>query len=323
MDPTSRQPGNLERCIRLTCRRRNLAASTEKIYLGWIIRFIRYHGVKHPEEMGAVEINDFLSFLATRRRIAASTQNQALNALVFLYRDVLKMELGGFDAFIRAKKPMLLPVVLSRSETQLLLGQLTGVPGLVARLLYGSGLRLSEGLSLRVKDLDFEYNIIHVKAGKGNKDRKTILPEELQPSLKRHLEVVRKIHETDLSNDSGSAPLPFAFERKSNSSAHSWIWQFVFPSSTLSTNPVSGEILRYHRSPSTIQKAVKDASKICQIPKRVTCHTLRHSFATHLLESGCNIRIIQELLGHKDVRTTTKYTHVMQKGMAIRSPLDR
>ena len=300
-----------------------MARSTETIYWGWIRRFVRHHDMAHPEDLDEEAIREYLNSLATDRNVAASTQNQALNALVFLYKHVLDTPLEDFSAFIRARKPRRLPVVLSPREAQCLLNLMEGVPGLIARLLYGTGLRLGEALNLRIKDLDFEYGLIHVCAGKGEKDRKTMLPERLNPYLRRHIITVKRLHEADLMDGAGQVPLPYAFDRKSSSAVTEWGWQWVFPSSRMSTNPETGLIARYALSPSTVQKAVKVAAKAYGITKRVTCHTLRHSFATHLLEGGYNIRTVQELLGHKDLRTTMIYTHVLGRGLHVRSPLDR
>jgi integron integrase len=300
-----------------------MAHSTESIYWGWIRRFVRHHDMAHPEDLDEEAIREYLNSLATDRNVAASTQNQALNALVFLYKHVLDTPLEDFSAFICARKPRRLPVVLSPREAQCLLNLMEGVPGLIARLLYGTGLRLGEALNLRIKDLDFEYGLIHVCAGKGEKDRKTMLPERLNPYLRRHLITVKRLHEADLMDGAGQVPLPYAFDRKSPSAATEWGWQWVFPSSRMSTNPETGLIARYALSPSTVQKAVKVAAKAYGITKRVTCHTLRHSFAKHLIEGGYDIRTVQELLGHKDLRTTMIYTHVLGHGLHVRSPLDR
>jgi len=300
-----------------------MARSTETIYWGWIKRFVRHHDMAHPADLDEEAIREYLNNLATDRNVAASTQNQALNALVFLYKHVLDTHLDDFSAFIRARKPRRLPVVLSPREAQCLLNLMEGVPGLIARLLYGTGLRLGEALNLRVKDLDFEYGLVHVCAGKGEKDRKTMLPERLNLYLKRHLNQVRRLHEVDLMDGAGQVPLPYAFDRKSPGAATEWGWQWVFPSTRMSTDPETGLIARYALSPSTVQKAVKKAAKACGITKRVTCHSLRHSFATHLIEGGYDIRTVQELLGHKDLRTTMIYTHVLGRGLHVRSPLDR
>lgn len=305
------------------CRRKNMAESTESIYWNWIKRFVRYHDMAHPEDLDSEAIREFLNHMASNRQVAASTQNQALNALVFLYRHVLHMPPENFGAFIRATKPKRLPVVLTSREALCLLNVMEGVPGLIARLLYGTGLRLGEALQLRIKDIDFEYRMVHVCAGKGDKDRKTMLPEGLMPQLRHHLINVKRVHEADLMEGGGQAPLPYAFDRKSRSAATDWIWQWVFPSSRLSVVHETGQIIRFHLAPSTIQKAVKAAAKQCHITKRVTCHSLRHSFATHLIETGYDVRTVQELLGHKDLRTTMIYTHVLGRGLSVRSPLDR
>lgn len=318
-----RKRGDLQRRMHQACRRKSMAPSTEKIYWGWIKRFIRYHDLAHPSDLDAEAVRDFLNHMASGRNVAASTQNQALNALVFLYRHVLNAPLDDFSTFIRARKPKRIPVVMTPREARCVLNLMDGTPALIARLLYGTGLRLGEALQLRVKDLDFEYGLIHVCAGKGEKDRKTMLPDQIHPALKRHLEWVKRQHEADLMEGGGQAPLPYAFDRKSTSAATEWGWQWVFPSSRLSVIPETGQITRFHLSPSSIQKAVKQAAQQCGIAKRVTCHTLRHSFATHLIESGYDIRTVQELLGHKDLRTTMIYTHVLGRGLHVRSPLDR
>lgn len=273
--------------------------------------------------MGEGEIRDFLTHLATSSRVAASTQNQALNALVFLYRRVLKQDLDDFGDFIRAREPRRLPVVLSADEARRLLSHMTGRSGMVARFLYGSGLRIQEAITLRVKDLDFDYGLLHIHSAKGQKDRKTLLPERLKEPVLFHLQEVRRIHVRDLKDGYGQVPLPYAFDRKSTNAASEWRWQYVFPSSKRTTNYETGEMTRFHVSSSTIHKAVKSAANEAHILKRVTCHTLRHSFATHLLESGYDIRTVQELLGHKDLRTTMIYTHVLNNGFHVRSPLDR
>lgn len=318
-----RKPGSLRKHMHDACRRKSMAQSTEYIYWGWIKRYVRYHDMAHPEDLDAEAIRDFLNHLASDRNVAASTQNQALNALVFLYKHLLHIDIEDFGAFIRARKPKRLPVVLSPREARCLLNLMEGDPGLIARLLYGTGLRLGEALQLRVKDIDFEYNLVHVCGGKGEKDRKTMLPAQLRARLKHHLVQVRRLHEADLLEGAGQAPLPYAFDRKSSSAATEWGWQWVFPSSRMSVDSETGLMARYPISPSTVQKAVKTAAGACGITKRVTCHTLRHSFATHLIEGGYDIRTVQELLGHKDLRTTMIYTHVLGRGLHVRSPLDR
>ncbi len=299
-----------------------MADSTERTYIQWVKRYIRFNDIQHPADLGAEEIRDFLSWLATRRNVAASTQNQALNALMFLYKRVLKRDLDEFGAFVRARKPRRLPVVLTGPEARQVLAQLGGPTAIVGRLLYGSGLRLMEALTLRVKDIDFEYSLLHLTAAKGHKDRKTMLPDRIHVLLKDHLESVRRIHEADLADGFGQVPLPFAFERKAQTAATDWMWQYVFPSSRRTVDTETGATTRHNMSPSTIQKAIKAGARHAGITKRVTCHTLRHSFATHLLESGYDIRTVQELLGHRDLRTTMIYTHVLNKGLHVKSPLD-
>ena len=299
-----------------------MAPSTERTYWGWVKRFIRFHDRQHPADLEAEQIREYLNHLASNRDVASSTQNQALNALVFLYRQVLHRHVDAFGAFARARKPKRLPVVMSRREARCVLGRIEGIPGLAARLMYGSGLRIGEAVTLRVKDLDVEYGMVHVCAGKGQKDRRTMLPDELVPALRQHLINVRRLHEADLLEGGGQVPLPHAFDRKSSSAATDWVWQWVFPSSRLTTVERTGQVVRQHISPSTIQKAVKAAARECGLLKRVTSHTLRHSFATHLIETGCDIRTVQELLGHKDLRTTMIYTHVLGRGLHVRSPLD-
>ncbi len=269
--------------------------------------------------MGAEQIGHFLSHLATERKVAASTQNQALNALIFLYREVFGEDVEALGSFVRAKRHRFLPVVLSSAEVGRLFLNMAGQAGLAARLMYGSGLRVSEAVTLRVKDVDFEYGLIHVVHSKGMKARKTMLPERLVEPMNRQLERVRKVHARDLAAGKGVVPLPHAFAQKAPRAARSLSWQYVFPSAVVS----GADAARYHMSPSTVQKAVGTAARTAGITKRVTCHSLRHSFATHLLENGYDIRTVQELLGHSDVRTTMIYTHVLTKGHHVQSPLDR
>ncbi|NQV71495.1 integron integrase [bacterium] len=320
--PLDRKPGDLILHVRVVCRRRNLAASTERVYIGWIKRFVKYHEIRHPLEMGADEVGEYLNFLATEREVAASTQNQALNAIVFLYRDVLNLDLEDFNTFVRARKPRRLPVVLSRGEVQLLLSLMEGTPLIVSQLMYGAGLRIIEAITLRVKDIDFELSMIHLQAAKGQKDRVSVLPDRLKPLLRAHLKTVRRIHNQDVLDGGGRVPLPYAFGRKSATAETDWAWQYVFPSRNTELNERDHTRTRHHISPSVVQKALKLALKRAQIPKKASCHTLRHSFATHLLDSGQDIRSVQELLGHRDVRTTMIYTHVLNRGLAVRSPLD-
>jgi integron integrase len=273
--------------------------------------------------MGAREIAAFLSHLAVDGNVAASTQNQALAALLFLYREVLAQEIGDLAGVVHAKKPARLPIVLTRGEVKLVLSNLTGTPSLVGRLLYGSGLRLLEALRLRVKDLDFEERALLVRAGKGAKDRVTMLPDQLVSPLREHLRGARTVHRRDLAAGFGTVYLPYALERKYPNAAVAWGWQWVFPASRLSTDPRSGVVRRHHLSDSQVQRAVRGAVRAARIAKPASCHTLRHSFATHLLEDGYDIRTVQELLGHRDVRTTMIYTHVLNRGgRAVRSPLD-
>jgi integron integrase len=311
--------------VRQTARTRHLSLRTEMAYTGWTIRFIRFHGTRHPSELGAPEIRAFLSQLAMERHVAASTQNQALAALLFLYQQVLDIRLPPLGPVVRARRPVHLPVVLTRKEVRELLAELVPQPAhwLVASLLYGSGLRLLEALRLRVKDLELGTRVLTVRRGKGAKDRVSMLPERLVDPLARHLEPVRRVHARDLSLGYGSAELPEALERKYPSAGRSWAWQYVFPASKLSADPHSGVIRRHHLHESSVQRAVRGAVKRAGIAKPASCHTLRHSFATHLLEDGYDIRTVQELLGHKDVRTTMIYTHVLNRGgVSARSPLD-
>ncbi len=285
-------------------------------------RFILFHKKRHPQEMGATEVQAFLNYLAVDQHVSASTQNQALNALVFLYKHVIKKELGTIDA-IRARRPKRLPVVLTREETQKILSLLSGVNHLMARFLYGSGLRLMECLRLRIKDIDYSAKHIIVRDGKGSKDRVTILPETIIPELSQHLVRVKALHDDFLQRGYGEVELPYALVRKYPNAGREWAWQYVFPAKNISTDPRTGARRRHHIHESVLQRAVKHAVRLSGIPKHVGCHTMRHCFATHLLESGVDIRTVQELLGHKDVKTTMIYTHVMQKpGIDIRSPLD-
>ncbi len=307
--------------VRDALRRKHYSIRTEQAYLGWITRFILFHHKCHPQEMGAPEIEAFLTHLAVHENVAASTQNQALSALLFLYRYVLNHDPGPINA-LHAKKPKRLPTVLTRDEVRLLFRYLSGVNLLMARL-YGSGLRLMECLRLRVKDLDFNYYTITVRDGKGEQDRITILPESLVNPLQDHLRIVKRTHEEDLAKGYGAVYLPYALERKYPNANREWGWQYVFPSDRLSVDPRSGVVRRHHLDESGLQKAVRQAAQRAGIPKPVSPHTLRHSFATHLLEAHYDIRTVQELLGHKNVKTTMIYTHVLHRGgLAVRSPLD-
>jgi integron integrase len=305
-------------------RRRNYSRRTEESYWLWIRWFIFHHRKRHPAEMGAKEVEAFLSWLATERNVAAATQNQALAALLFLYKQVLGMDLPWFTELVRAKRPVRRPVVLALAEMQRLLAHLDGVKWLMASLLYGAGLRQAECLALRVKDVDFAYRQITVRDGKGGKDRVTMLPEQVVQPLQAHLGRVRALRKADLAAGHGEVSLPHALARKYPRAGSEWAWQFMFPSKNLSADPEDGVIRRHHVYPDTLQRAVKAAAHAAGIAKPVGCHTLRHSFATHLLEAGHDIRTVQELLGHSDVSTTMVYTHVLNKGgRGVRSPLDR
>jgi integron integrase len=319
MEPTSKKL--LDR-VRDAIRLKHYSIRTEQSYINWIKRYIFFHNVRHPDEMGAAEVEAFLTHLAVNENVAASTQNQALSALLFLYREVLKKDLGPIDA-LRAKKPKRLPTVLTKEEVHRVLGELSGMYRLTAKLLYGSGLRLMECLRLRVKDVDFAQRVIIVRDGKGEQDRVTMLPHNLITPLQEHLLRVKRLHEEDLAKGHGTVYLPYALERKYPNANQEWIWQYVFPSGRLSVDPRSGVVRRHHLHESSLQKAVRVAARAAGIPKRVSCHTFRHSFATHLLEAHYDIRTVQELLGHKDVKTTMIYTHVLNRvGLAVRSPLD-
>jgi integron integrase len=310
--------------LRTRIRAKNYSIRTEQAYTFWTKRFIVYHQKRHPEEMGENEILAFLNHLATVQNVAASTQNQALAALLFLYREVLVRELPTIGNITRAKRPERVPVVLTADEVRRLLAHLDGVSWLLASLLYGSGLRLTEALRLRVKDVDFSYRQIVVRDGKGHKDRITMLPAPLLQTLKQQVERVRVIHDEDLAAGLGAVHLPYALARKYPNAATDFGWQYLFPSGSISTDPRTGRRGRHHLDESILQKAVKGAVRRARIDKPAASHTLRHSFATHLLQSGSDIRTVQALLGHKDVRTTMIYTHVLnQGGFAVRSPLER
>jgi len=318
-----KRPPKLLELVRMTIRSRHYSRRTEKSYVGWIKRFILFHGKRHPREMGECEITAFLSHLAIKRRVSASTQNQALSAILFLYREVLKMDLEWLDGFVRAQQPHRLPTVLTRDEVRAVLDQLHGTPWLMASLLYGAGLRLLECARIRVKDVDFVRREIVVRDGKGRKDRITLLPIGLKRQLNEHLARVRLQHERDLRARRGSVALPDALRRKYPNAAREWGWQWVFPATRFYFDSETGERRRHHLHESVLQRAVKDAVRASGIAKPATCHTLRHSFATHLLERGYDIRTIQELLGHSDVNTTMIYTHVLNRGgRGVRSPLD-
>ena len=320
----------LER-VRDTMRLRHLSRKTEKAYTQWIVRFLRFHAQpgddghriwKHPDQMGEAEVREFLTDLAVRGKVAASTQNQALAALLLLFQQVLERPLGRIDA-LRARRPKRLPVVLSRDEVQRVLAALSGMPKLIAQLMYGSGMRVLEACSLRVQDLDIDRGQILVRAGKGNKDRYAILPTCLRQAVVGQIEARRLVHERDLSRGFGAAVLPEAFDRKDPSAANDLRWQFLFPSACRSEAAVPGGKTRWHVHENVIGHAISRGGAAAGLTKRITSHSLRHSFATHLLESGYDIRTVQELLGHKNVETTMICTHVLQQGvLGVRSPLD-
>ena len=302
---------------------RHYSIRTEEAYVNTIRRFIIYHNKRHPREMGADEIRQYLSHLAVEGNVAASTQNVALSALLFLYRDTLQIDLPLIEGVERAKRPRRVPVVLTPEESRRVLGHLSGTHHLMASLLYGAGLRLMECVRLRVKDVDFDYRQITVRDGKGEKDRRTVLPEPLVEPLQRNLAKTKLQHEEDVQAGRGAVYLPYALARKYPSAATEWIWQYVFPAAKLSRDPRSGRVGRHHVSEDRLQQAVKAAVRASGINKAASCHTLRHSFATHLLEAGYDLRTIQELLGHKDVSTTMIYTHVLNRGgKGVKSPLE-
>ena len=309
--------------VRWHLRVKRYSIRTEKAYLDWIRRFILFHQKRHPGEMGEQEIAAFLSHLAINRNVAAATQNQALSALLFLYQQVLERKLEYIAGVERVRRPPKLPVVFTRAEARAVLAHVQGDYRLMVHLLYGSGLRLLEVLRLRVKDIDFGYNRISVREGKGMRERVTILPARLKRPLQAHLARLQELHQQDLARGGGSVYLPSALGRKYPGAARSWPWQYVFPASKPSVDPRSGELRRHHMAEKNLQNAVKLAIRAAGLAKAASCHTFRHSFATHLLEAGYDIRTVQELLGHKDVSTTMIYTHVLNKpGLGIRSPLD-
>jgi integron integrase len=304
-------------------RLRHLSLRTEEAYLSTIKRFLLFHGRQHPQGLGPAEVRAYLTHLAVEGHVAASTQNVARNALQFLYREVLGAELPALDGIEPAKRPERLPVVLTRAEVKGLLAHLDGTQHLMAALLYGAGLRLMDCVRLRVKDVDLEMNQITVRDGKGQKDRVTMLPQSLRDPLARHIDRVRTVYEQDLIDGTADVYLPDALDRKYPRAGREWQWQWVFPARALSVDPRSGKTRRHHVGEETLQRAVKKAIGQSGITKHASCHTLRHSFATHLLEDGYDIRTVQELLGHSDVRTTMIYTHVLNRGgRAVRSPLD-
>jgi integron integrase len=309
--------------VRDILRVRHYSYRTEVSYINWIRRYILFHNKRHPQDRGTAEVEAFLSHLAVVEQVAASTQNQALSAILFLYRYVLRQELGTDIDAIRAKQPRYLPTVLSKAEVQLVIQNLSGVYQLFIQILYGSGLRLSEALNLRIKDVDFAQGQLEVRNSKGQESRVTMLPQRVVNPLKEHLQRVKRLHQQDLDKGYGSVYLPFALERKYPNADRQWIWQFVFPSERFSQDPRSGVTRRHHVHETGVQQAVKEAVRTAGMEKRVSCHTFRHSFATHLLQAGYDIRTVQELLGHKDVKTTMIYTHVLNRGgRGVCSPLD-
>jgi len=324
--PQSKPNPKLIEQVRNVMRFKHYSLRTERTYWDWIERFIRFQGMCHPREMGEAEVGAFLTHLAREGKVAASTQNQALSALLFLYKEVLKQEFGWLEGVERAKKPARLPVVLTRDEVHKIFAHLHGTTRLMAGLLYGSGLRLMECVRLRVKDVDFGYARITVRDGKGARDRITMLPLNVAAPLERYLAKVKAQHEQDLEDGFGEVYLPDALERKYPNAAREWIWQYVFPSRKLSKDPRAGagqRQRRHHANETWLQQEVKRAVRASGINKAASCHTLRHSFATHLLENGYDIRTVQVLLGHKDVSTTMIYTHVLnQPGIGVRSPMD-
>ncbi len=309
--------------VRETLRKKHYSYRTEKTYIYWIRHFIFFHGKRHPAEMGTAEISRFLTFLAVERQVSASTQNQALNALLFLYKQVLERDIGLVEGVVRAKASTRIPVVLTREEVAAVLQRLRSRPWLMASLMYGAGLRVMECLRLRIKDIDFGYRQITVHDGKGKKDRVVPLPDLAIPALQQQIDEVKRIREGDLRDGYGEVSLPYALDRKYPNAGRELGWWYLFPSIQTSRDPYSGRTKRHHMDESVIQRAVKQAVLSAHIHKQASCHTLRHSFATHLLASGQDIRTIQDLLGHNDVKTTMIYTHVLGKGgQGVFSPLD-
>lgn len=321
--PSQTQPPKLLEQVAAKMRVKHYSLRTEKSYVDWIKRYIWHHGKRHPKDMGATEVEEFLTYLAVARNVSASTQNQAKSALLYLYKEVLGVDLPWLDNVTQAKAPKRLPVVLTQAEVQAVLSRLDGTMWLIASLLYGSGLRIMETLRLRVKDVDFARREILVREGKGFKDRVTMLPMSLVEPLKSHLLKVQSLHQQDLSAGFGAVFMPMALDRKYPNAGKDWSWQYCFPSVKLSVDPRSKVVRRHHADEKTVQRAVKKAVKLAGLVKLATPHTFRHSFATHLLEGGYDIRTVQELLGHSDVSTTMIYTHVLNKGgRGVSSPLD-
>jgi integron integrase len=329
-DPSTPNPNRGARPVRLldrvrqAIRARHMSPETEKAYTSWVRRYVLFHDKRHPSQLGENEVDQFLSWLVTAKGVAPSTQSQAACALLFLYRHVLDSPLGWIENIRLAKRPVRLPVVLTRREVQAVLQRLVGPSWLMASLMYGAGLRLSECCKLRVKDIDFTRREISVRDGKGRKDRVSVLPQAIAVPLSAHIGRMWKLHRLDLKNSVGRVALPDAYARKNPGAEKEWAWQWVFPASRLMPDPRTGELRRHHRHQSALSRDVKRAVREAGIPKHATCHSLRHSFATHLLESGADIRTIQELLGHRHLSTTARYTHVLNKGaLGVTSPLDR
>jgi integron integrase len=321
--PEDRPRRKLLDTVRDEMRAAHYSYRTEQTYVFWMKRYIFFHHKRHPRDVGPDGIRTFLTDLAVNQHVSASTQNQAFNALIYLYRKILRVEPGRLEGIPRAKGPKRLPTVLTRDEVNAILAAMTGTTHLIASLLYGSGMRVMEGLRLRVKDLDFEKGTVLVREGKGDKDRVTMMPALLKPALERELARGRLIHEVDVKRGFGRASMPGALRLKYPNADRSWGWQYVFPSKGLCADPISGLEVRHHLHESVIQKALKRAAALAGIVKHVGPHTLRHSFATHLLEAGTDIRTVQELLGHKHVSTTMIYTHVLNRpGISVKSPLD-
>jgi len=310
--------------VRETIRTKHYSIRTEQSYVQWVRRYILFHNKRHPKDMGEKEINEFLKHLAVNRNVTASTQTQALCAILFLYKEVLNEEIGFVENIYRAKKPRRLPVVFTRQEIREIMQHLSGEKWLMVNIIYGAGLRLMECLRLRVKDVDFSYNQITVRDGKGKQDRITMLPESIKHALKKHIEKVWRIHQKDLKEGYGSVYMPYALSRKYRNAEREWGWQYIFPSRNRSVDPRSGKVRRHHLNQQVLQRTIKAAIRKAAINKQGSSHSLRHSFATHLLEDGYDIRSIQELLGHKDVKTTMVYTHVLRRGgQGVKSPADR
>ncbi len=322
MQPSAGKPKLLD-LLRRELRGRHYSYRTEQTYVHWARRYIFFHNKKHPQDLGAKEIRDFLTHLSVEKRVSASTQNQAFSALLFLYQQFLKIELEDIEGVVRAKRPQRIPTVLSKQEVNSVLSGIEGIPQLIAKILYGSGLRLREGLNLRIKDIDWHLDQITIIDGKGMKSRVTVLPDPLKLPLREHMNWVRYQFDYDRSKNRPAVYMPFALGRKYPNAGKEWGWYWLFPSRDVSRDPVSGIVRRHHFHPTTLQRAVKRAARLAGITKHMTCHTFRHSFATHLLQNGYDIRTVQELLGHKNVTTTMIYTHVLNRGgLAVRSPLE-